>query len=1468
MKRKFTYKLLSVALAFSLLYSILPSNVLAQALNGVQTITLQDSTKQTPEATATPTPESTATPTPEQTATPTPEQTATPTPEQTATPTPEQTATPTPIMAMVPRALVVTGESYSYPAGNEATLQVTISSADVSQGIIVPGSSVDGNITSRETWNFTAQPNTGYIFDHWDITQNQGVDNLEDDSATLTFRCKKDSGLDDKDNYRFTAVAYFKVAPTYTVTYNANGGTGSVPTDSAAYASGASVTVLGNTGGLTRTNYTFVGWANNANNNSDDVYGPGTTFTISGNKTLYAKWISNTTTFNHIDVEVAGTLSIDHKINGVSQPGYPQTLSVTVSNVSGSYVDLSGTHIADDFAIISSTEYRDNLTMTWPSSITINATLTGGGHSYPINNYTITGNAILAAFNLCPGSVGSTKGFDIEINASELTNEITHSVTFETTTGGTIGGGTSDIEHTGILEGSSCPTPPAAAANSGYQFLGWTKNSDTTLYSAAQVDAMTITADTTFTAQFGAEFRVRNNNGPGGDHGSVQVLYNGISDNLDYGEEITFAYYAPAGDVSLDFVPDAGYAFLYYVIGNGATHISDDPDYIDPDTYAGQPGANNRIDVNPKWVTAVAYTLLYDANGGTGAPTDPASPYNGGEDVTILNGTPTWAGHTFNGWTSSAFAGTQNAGFTFTMPEVNVTLYADWTTNAYDVTWNNYDNSELEKDLDVLYGATPLFNGTTPLKPATAQYTYTFNGWSPAVSPVTGDITYTAQFTETTNAYDVTWNNYDNSELEKDLDVLYGATPLFNGTTPLKPATAQYTYTFNGWSPAVSPVTGDITYTAQFTETTNAYDVTWNNYDNSELEKDLDVLYGATPLFNGTTPLKPATAQYTYTFNGWSPAVSPVTGDITYTAQFTETTNAYDVTWNNYDNSELEKDLDVLYGATPLFNGTTPLKPATAQYTYTFNGWSPAVSPVTGDITYTAQFTETTNAYDVTWNNYDNSELEKDLDVLYGATPLFNGTTPLKPATAQYTYTFNGWSPAVSPVTGDITYTAQFTETTNAYDVTWNNYDNSELEKDLDVLYGATPLFNGTTPLKPATAQYTYTFNGWSPAVSPVTGDITYTAQFTETTNAFAVTFVSVGSGHLDGTATFNNIEHGTAWNNAWVPTPVPNSDAYFVGWTPSFPTNVTDNLTFTATFAQKTAITLTANSATVTYDGTEHSVTGFSGLPAGLTVNGVSASGKGTNAGNYNVTFTTGTVQILDGAADVTDHYMISYTDGKLTVNPKAVTITVANKTKTQGNNDPLLTAGVTGLVGGDTLAYTLSRVAGGAVGTYTITASYTPNANYAVTVVNGVLTINAAPVNPTATPLNPTPTTTTIVNPDVPAGGPVGASWALLNLLLTIATALASIGLLIGYFRKKQQEDGSESDQKRKGFMRIFSLVPGIGAIVAFILTENMRNPMIFVDMWTLLMIGIAAVQAVVMYLARKNSEDVDKVQIRKAY
>ena len=476
--------------------------------------------------------------------------------------------------------------------------------------------------------------------------------------------------------------------------------------------------------------------------------------------------------------------------------------------------------------------------------------------------------------------------------------------------------------------------------------------------------------------------------------------------------------------------------------------------------------------------------------------------------------------------------------------------------DAYTVTWKNEDGTVLETDT-VEAGTVPTYDGTTPTKAATAEHTYTFDKWTPEVVAATANATYTATYTETKNKYTVTWVVGETSTTEQ---VEYGTVPTFTGSTD-KAADAQYTYTFAGWDAEPVAVTGDVTYTATYTSKVNSYTVKFVNDDDSVIEEKT-YEYGEMPV--APTATKVADAQYTYTFKAWDNEVVAVTGEATYKATYTSVLNTYKVVWKNEDGTVLETDDAVAYGETPEYNGATPTKAATAQYTYTFKDWTPVVDTVTGEIEYTATYTETLNEYTITWKNDDGSVIDTTT-VAYGVVPTH--AAPEKEATAQYTYTFSKWSPDVVAVVGEATYTAEFTETLNEYTVTWSVDGVVTTEK---VAYGTVPTAPTNTD-KDKDAQYTYTFVGWDKDVVAVTGDVTYTAQYEKTVNSYTVKFVGYGNADL-GTKT---VDYG-----ATVEAPTaPEVEGYtFTGWDKSLE-NIVKDTTITATYTINTyKVTWTLN--------------------------------------------------------------------------------------------------------------------------------------------------------------------------------------------------------------------------------------------------------------------------------------------------
>lgn len=163
--------------------------------------------------------------------------------------------------------------------------------------------------------------------------------------------------------------------------------------------------------------------------------------------------------------------------------------------------------------------------------------------------------------------------------------------------------------------------------------------------------------------------------------------------------------------------------------------------------------------------------------------------------------------------------------------------------------------------------------------------------------------------------------------------------------------------------------------------------------------------------------------------------------------------------------------------------------------------------------------------------------------------------------------------------------------------------------------------------------------------------------------------------------------------------------------------------------------VTLTANSETVTYSGTEQTITGFTYNVDGqtLTFPGVSASGSGTAVGTYPVTFTGVTENTTTDSSG--DYVVTSIVEGTLTINPAEATVTADDKSKTYGEADPALTATVAGLFGSDAITYSLSRATGNNAGTYTITPTgETTQGNYTVSYVPGTFTISQKDLTITA--------------------------------------------------------------------------------------------------------------------------------------
>ncbi len=418
-------------------------------------------------------------------------------------------------------------------------------------------------------------------------------------------------------------------------------------------------------------------------------------------------------------------------------------------------------------------------------------------------------------------------------------------------------------------------------------------------------------------------------------------------------------------------------------------------------------------------------------------------------------------------------------------------------TNKYTITWKNGDDI-LEVDEDVIEGNTPCYDGLTPSKPNDENFIYIFSGWSPEVTSATSDMTYSAVFTEVPNDFTIIWKNGE-TILETDEHLKYGDTPTYDGETPLKESSEQYDYIFTGWEPEINDVTESVTYSAVFKESLRKYIVSFFDEDGTTLLAQVECEYGKTAVYPNATPSKNPIEGFYYIFDSWKTEIngdttddlSNITGDrsvYAYYKEFIRTLTVYIVSNNTEYGTVSESTLhNIPYGTkiecqdNIVTIGEYSIEAITnennAQYSYSFVEWS--CSETVGNNTIiTAVFNYTINKYTITWMN-EEVELKVQENVLYGTIPSYEGEEPKKESTTEGKYIFKGWSPEISPVTGNQVYEAQFDFIFNQYTVTFYDENGVTVLGNVAVDYGTEAVYENEVPKKSPSVDLIYFFDKW-----------------------------------------------------------------------------------------------------------------------------------------------------------------------------------------------------------------------------------------------------------------------------------------------------------------------------------------------------------------------------------------------------
>ena len=139
-----------------------------------------------------------------------------------------------------------------------------------------------------------------------------------------------------------------------------------------------------------------------------------------------------------------------------------------------------------------------------------------------------------------------------------------------------------------------------------------------------------------------------------------------------------------------------------------------------------------------------SYTISYNANGGSGAPSAQTKWY--GTTLTLSPTKPTRTGYSFSKWNTAANgSGTSyNSGASYTA-NASATLYAQWTANTYAVTYNANGGTGAPANQTKTYGVDLTLSNTVP-----TRTNYNFLGWATTSTATTP--TYSAGSKYTANA--------------------------------------------------------------------------------------------------------------------------------------------------------------------------------------------------------------------------------------------------------------------------------------------------------------------------------------------------------------------------------------------------------------------------------------------------------------------------------------------------------------------------------------------------------------------------------------------------------------------------------------------------------------------------------------------------------------------------------------------
>ncbi len=513
----------------------------------------------------------------------------------------------------------------------------------------------------------------------------------------------------------------------YGITYELNGGTNGAGNPSA-YTYGTGVSSFAN---ASKEGHTFKGWYDAATGGTkvESISG-----TQTGDITLYAQYDVNTYSITYV---LNGGTNASENPNGytygkgvasfgnATKPGYTFDgwySDATFENQVTS-IGEAETGTVSLYAKFTANKYKINYELNGGTNSESNP----AEYTYGVgvldfaeaskDGYTFDGWYSDATFTTKVESIDTTEMQDVTLYAKFTAN--IYKITYELNGG--INVSANPAEYTYGVGVSSF----AAPTKEGYTFGGWYR--DAAFTNPISAIGTTETGAVTLYAKWIAN-----------SYGITYVLDGGSN-----GENNPTRYTVGVGVASFADASKEGYTFNgWYNATEGGTQITSISD-----TQIGE------ITLYAQY-TANTYNITYELDGGTNASSNPVE-YTYGVGVSSL-ADASLEGHTFGGWYTDEGLTTSFSSISTTTLG-NITLYAKWIVNSYNISYKNSDGTDVEVDETTNPSTYTFGEGVSKLGTATKEG-YIFNGWytdadfrikEESISESqTGDITLYAKWTE------------------------------------------------------------------------------------------------------------------------------------------------------------------------------------------------------------------------------------------------------------------------------------------------------------------------------------------------------------------------------------------------------------------------------------------------------------------------------------------------------------------------------------------------------------------------------------------------------------------------------------------------------------------------------------------------------------------------------------------------